>query len=99
MQEQIINNAVNITKEDSIFYFVIHGFAPEFCDGIAFRTDNSIKYRRLKNVDCPFCGRVFEKVDIQTKVEVFRGSKKSAGHIHKFRPCKICYGFVGIKYA
>jgi hypothetical protein len=82
-----------------MFIMVVHGFAPEFYDGIAFRVDKSCKPRPKKDVVCPHCGRLFETVDAQTKIVVFRCSKNSAPECHKFRHCKICHGIVGIRYA
>jgi len=83
---------------DDIYIFTVHGFAPEFCDGIAFRVDKSCKPRRKKEVFCPHCGRVFETVDYQTRIEVYRCSRDSALGCHKFRHCRICHGIVGIRY-
>ena len=86
-------------NEDDIFIFVVHGFAPEFCDGFAFRTDKLCKPQRRKIIICPHCGRKFESVDANIKIEVFRYSRKSEETCHTFRHCKICHKVVGIKYA
>jgi Fe2+ or Zn2+ uptake regulation protein len=85
--------------EDDIVIFIVHGFVPEFSDNIAFRIDKSYRTRRKKDIICPHCGRVFETVDEQIRVEVFRCSKKTGVDCHKFRHCKICHRIVGIKYA
>jgi hypothetical protein len=86
-------------NEDDIFVFVIHGFAPEFYDNLAFRIDKSGKPRRTKDVICPYCKRKFETVDANIKIEVFRYSKKSEEICHSFRACKMCHKVVGIKRA
>ena len=90
--------AASDADEDNIFVFVIHDIVPESCDGIAFRIDKS-KPRRKKDVECPHCGGVFEEVDYQTKIEVFRFSKKTAARYHKTRYCKICRGAVAVRFA
>jgi hypothetical protein len=86
------------TAENDIFIFLVHGFAPEFSDGLVFRKDKSYKPKRTKDVICPYCGNFLEKVDINTKIEVFRCSKKTAVDYHKSRQCNICRGIVAIKY-
>jgi len=99
MRETLEINEKQGLKDDEIFIFVVYGFAPEFCDGLAFRTDKSCKPRKMKEVYCPHCGRVFETVGINTKIEVYRCSKKTDLTCHKFRHCKICHGIVGVKFA
>jgi ribonuclease I len=96
MRETLEDTGQYETEEDDIFVFVVHGFVPEFHDGLAFRTEKS---RRMRDVYCPHCGRVFETVDVKSKIEVFRCSKKSGLSFHTFRHCKICRGIVGIKFA
>ena len=95
------DNTDNLTNAvDDIFYiFLVHGSVPEFCDGLAFRYDKKRRSEPKKSVVCPYCGEEFEKVDINTKIEVFRCSNKSKAHHHKLRKCKMCYSTVGIKYA
>ena len=86
-------------NEDVIFLFVVHGFAPEFSDGLVFRKDKAYKNRRMKDIICPYCGNYFEQVDINLKIEVFRCTKKTMADYHKSRPCKVCHKIVAIKYA
>ncbi|MDR1663826.1 MAG: hypothetical protein LBR83_02760 [Clostridiales bacterium] len=86
-------------RDDDIYVLVIHGFVPEFYDGVAFRIDKSFKPRRTKDISCPHCGRKFETVGVDIKVEVFRFSKKSEETCHNFRHCKICHNIIGLKFA
>ena len=89
----------NINTDTDGFVFVIHGFAPEFSDGIAFRTDKSAASRRRKNIICPHCSGVFDTVDYRTKIEVFRYSSKSGANVHKTRKCKACRGVVAVRFS
>ena len=85
-------------ETDELFIFVVHGFVPEFYDGFAFRKDNS-KPRRTKDIECPYCGRIFDTVEATAKIEVFRCSTKSNVDCHNTRSCKICHRIVGVRYA
>jgi hypothetical protein len=87
------------TEDDDIFVLVVHGFVPEFYNGVAFRFDKTYKPQRTKEIACPHCGRRFETVDAKIKVEVLRFSRNSDEICHNFRPCKICGKVVGIRYA
>ena len=93
------NTEPMVQGEDDIYVLVVHGFAPELYDGFVFRIDKSCKSRRKKDIFCPHCGRKFESVDANIKVEIFRYSRKSEEICHNFRHCKICHKVVGIKYA
>ena len=86
-------------NEEISFLFVVHGFAPEFSDGLVFRKDKSYKTRRMKDIICPYCGNYFEQVDINLKIEIFRWTKKTVADYHKSRPCKVCHKIVAIRYA
>jgi uncharacterized protein with PIN domain len=90
----------NAAQEDGVFYVLeIHGFAPEFMDGIAFRIDKSKGARRRKEVKCPYCGRLFETVDAETRIEIHRMPHRTGVFCHTCKPCRRCHGVVGIKFA
>jgi hypothetical protein len=97
MKEMINCTAPPEIAENPAFIFIVHGFAPEFSDGLAFRTDKTNSQRK-KDVECPHCGGVFERVDYRTKIEVFRCAAKSPAAFHKTRPCKICRGLVAVRF-
>ena len=100
METHLVYFSSNIEKsDDDIFVFFVHGIVPEFCDNFAFRVDKSGKQRRRKEIICPYCKRIFETVDAQAKIEVFRHSRKSEEICNNFRQCRICHNVVGIKYA
>jgi hypothetical protein len=84
--------------ENDGFVFVVHGFAPEFYENFAFRVDKSCR-RRTKELICPYCGRVFEKVDASIKVEVLRFSSKLKEPLHSYKSCKLCRRIVGVRFA
>ena len=83
--------------EDYIYIMVIYESLPY--SNVAFRKGKGSKEYRTKDIICPYCKRVFDTVDIRTKFEVFRCSKKSEIVCHRQEHCKLCYGIVGVKYA
>jgi len=85
------------SHEDYIYIIVIYDSLPY--SNVAFRKGKSSKEYRTKDVICPYCGRVFDTVDVRTRIEVFRCSTKSEIVCHKQKHCKLCYGIVGVKYA
>ena len=87
------------TDSDVIYIITVHGFEPEFHDGLAFRYDNIRRKERKKAVVCPHCTGEFATVNEKTKIEVYRCSGKDKPKHHKTKPCKICYKLVGIRYA
>jgi len=84
---------------DVVYLIVFHEYLSEAYSNVAFRKNNSQKTLRIKKIDCPHCGKLFETVDAKTKVEVYRVSKKSVVDCHTLRHCRKCHGIVGIKYA
>ena len=88
----------NEINESGKYFFIIHGFAPEFMTGFAFRIERT-GARRVKEIKCPYCGRLFETVDAATKVEVHCKPQKTNVFCHTYRKCRICHGEVGIKFA
>ena len=85
------------SQEDYIYIMVFYDSLPY--SNVAFRKGKGGKEYRTKDVICPYCKRVFDTVDVRTRIEVFRCSKKSEVVCHKQKHCKLCYGIVGVKYA
>lgn len=85
------------SQDEFVYIMVIYESLP-YSD-IAFKRNDNRKTQRTKNVDCPYCGRIFETVEAKTKVEIYRCSKKAKVDCHALRHCKVCHGFVGVKYA
>jgi len=83
------------------FVYIIEITAPlrDAYAHIAYRKEKDRKATRTKNINCPHCGRLFEEVDVNTKVQIYRVSRKSNTGCHSVRTCKACHGIIGLKYA
>ena len=85
------------SQDDYIYVMVIYESLSY--SNVAFRKGKGNKEHRTKDVICPYCNRVFDTVDVRTRIEVFRCSQNSKIVCHKQKHCKLCYGIVGVKYA
>jgi DTW domain-containing protein YfiP len=66
--------------------------------GVAFRMDKHFRARGMKILKCPYCGREFETVGCDVKVQL-RGFKRgTAVDSHQTIACRICKNPVGIVY-
>jgi hypothetical protein len=98
MNALLAANETAAQPTDVFYVLEIHGFAPEFMSGLAFRSVKPKGARRMKTVDCPHCGKPYGKVDAQTRVE-FVCKPQFTSAFHQFsRPCKICHNVVGIVF-
>lgn len=92
---------VNMAKstETKTYCFVVRGLAPELIRGIAFRIEKHYKTRGRKILKCPYCGKDFETVDSDVKVELRCFRKKSEEPRHNIINCRICHKPVGIIFS
>jgi ribosomal protein L34E len=86
-------------EKETIYIFTVHGFAPELMRGMAFRIEKHFKTKGKKILKCPYCGSVFEIIDMAVKVELRCFSRKSIPPGHPAIPCRTCHKKVGIIYA
>lgn len=82
----------NLTnKNETVYVFTVHGFAPELTRGVAFRTEKHFETKDKKILKCPYCGKAFETVDKSVKVELRCFSRKSIAAGHPAIPCRTCH--------
>ena len=86
-------------RETEAYCFVVRGFAPELMRGVAFRREKHYKTQGRKAIKCPYCGKDFETVDSDVKVEVRCFKKKFEASAHNAIACRICHNPVGIIFA
>ena len=92
------SNDFTYNGDEFVYVLVISAPSHDSHTSFALRKGKEPKRWRSKNINCPYCGKYFDSVDTKTKVEVFRGPKKTT-ICHSVRRCKLCNETVGIKYA
>ena len=76
------------SHEDYIYVMVIYDSLTY--SNVAFRKGKGSKEYRTKDVICRYCKRVFDTMDVRTRIEVFRCSPKTEFVCHKQKHCKLC---------
>jgi len=86
-------------RQDCAYIIEIIAPLPATYAHIAYRKEKGRKAARTKKISCPHCGRLFEEVDVNTRVQIYRVSRRSNAGCHSVRACKACHRIIGLKYA
>ena len=80
------------------YCFVLDSFAPELMRGVVYRKKRNLEVRGKKILKCPYCGKTFDAVDKEIKVELRCYKHGSDVPPKEFSWCRECHGKVGIIY-
>ena len=83
--------------EEILYAIAVYGYAPEFWPAAAYRRQgHTAGNGRLKDIKCPYCGKLLLTVNITRKLELFRFAEKVKAECHEYRKCKACFENIGI---
>jgi DNA-directed RNA polymerase subunit RPC12/RpoP len=87
-------------QEEILYAIAVHGYAPEFWPAAAFRRKGRFEEEteRRKEIKCPYCGRLFMRVGVSRKLELYRYPKRVTLNCDEYRKCNICHEKIGIIY-
>ena len=89
-------------SRDILYVITVYGHAPEFWPAIAFRKGKSKKQpeepERLKEIKCPYCGKLFMVVNEKRRLELLRFTARKRAACHEYKKCRKCHEHIGIMY-
>jgi len=97
-------NKVEYKNTEEILYVIeVFGYAPEFWPTVAYRKGGKGKKQpeepeRMKEIKCPYCGKLFMVVNEKRKLDLLRFSARTKAPCHEYRKCRICHEKVGVVY-
>ena len=88
---------VGLKSNEAILYAIaVYGYAPEFWPAVAFRKQKQDKVEKVKEIKCPYCGKLLLTVSASRKLELRRYTNRVNVGCHEYRKCKACYEKIGI---
>jgi phage FluMu protein Com len=88
-----------IEPEPQAYLFVIHGVPHDMRPRVAYRRVGKFAPERIKEIKCPYCGKLLTTVDESTKLELYRYPRRKTLPCHEYRKCHACHETVGIVFA
>ena len=86
-------------RTETRFAIAVYGYAPEFWPPTAFRRQKRLDGRvKLKEISCPYCGKLFMSVCVSRRLELYRYTKEIEFSCHEYKKCKLCFERIGVIY-